>query len=463
MSNTNFLSLNLNENLIQNISLLGYIEMTPIQAQSLPDILRGQDVIGQGNTGSGKTAAFSLGLLNKLNVKSFRIQSLVLCPTRELAAQVAGEIRKLARTIHNIKVLSLCGGTPFGPQVGSLEHGAHIIVGTPGRVLDHLNKKTLNLDNLTTLVLDEADRMLDMGFQPSLDAIVSQAPKKRQTLLFSATYPDEIQKVSSRIMLNPVIVRVASSEQRDTIKQHFYKIKDEPHRLLALRSLLVKYRPKSTIVFCETKKETQNVSSQLVSFGFSAVALHGDMEQKDRDQTLIRFTNESASILVATDVAARGLDIVALAAVVNFRIARDAEVHVHRVGRTGRAGSAGIAYTLFDEKEHHKVNILERYLDLVIIPEPLPLSTNTNEDPLVSSMETLQIDGGKKQKIRAGDVLGALTAENGINSSQVGKIHIKDNWSFVAVSADVYKIALHKLSTGKLKGRSFRVRLIRGL
>jgi ATP-independent RNA helicase DbpA len=463
LSNTNFLSLNLNENLIQNISLLGYIEMTPIQAQSLPDILRGQDVIGQGNTGSGKTAAFSLGLLNKLNVKSFRIQSLVLCPTRELAAQVAGEIRKLARTIHNIKVLSLCGGTPFGPQVGSLEHGAHIIVGTPGRVLDHLNKKTLNLDNLTTLVLDEADRMLDMGFQPSLDAIVSQAPKKRQTLLFSATYPDEIQKVSSRIMLNPVIVRVASSEQRDTIKQHFYKIKDEPHRLLALRSLLVKYRPKSTIVFCETKKETQNVSSQLVSFGFSAVALHGDMEQKDRDQTLIRFTNESASILVATDVAARGLDIVALAAVVNFRIARDAEVHVHRVGRTGRAGSAGIAYTLFDEKEHHKVNILERYLDLVIIPEPLPLSTNTNEDPLVSSMETLQIDGGKKQKIRAGDVLGALTAENGINSSQVGKIHIKDNWSFVAVSADVYKIALHKLSTGKLKGRSFRVRLIRGL
>ena len=463
MSKTDFLSLNLNENLIQNISSLGYVEMTPIQAQSLPDILKGQDVIGQGNTGSGKTAAFSLGLLNKLNVKSFRIQSLVLCPTRELAAQVAGEIRKLARTIHNIKVLSLCGGTPFGPQVGSLEHGAHIVVGTPGRVLDHLNKKTLNLDNLTTLVLDEADRMLDMGFQPSLDAIVSQAPKKRQTLLFSATYPDEIQKVSSRIMLNPVIVRVASSEQRDTIKQHFYKIKDEPHRLLALRSLLVKYRPKSTIVFCETKKETQNVSSQLVSFGFSAVALHGDMEQKDRDQTLIRFTNESASILVATDVAARGLDIVALAAVVNFRIARDAEVHVHRVGRTGRAGSAGIAYTLFDEKEHHKVNILERYLDLVIIPEPLPLSTNTNEDPLVSSMETLQIDGGKKQKIRAGDVLGALTAENGINSSQVGKIHIKDNWSFVAVSADVYKIALHKLSTGKLKGRSFRVRLIRGL
>ena len=463
MSKTDFLSLNLNENLIQNISSLGYVEMTPIQAQSLPDILKGQDVIGQGNTGSGKTAAFSLGLLNKLNVKSFRIQSLVLCPTRELAAQVAGEIRKLARTIHNIKVLSLCGGTPFGPQVGSLEHGAHIVVGTPGRVLDHLNKKTLNLDNLTTLVLDEADRMLDMGFQPSLDAIVAQAPKKRQTLLFSATYPDKIQEISSRIMLNPVIIRVASSEQRDTIKQHFYKIKDEPHRLLALRSLLVKYRPKSTIVFCETKKETQNVSSQLVSFGFSAVALHGDMEQKDRDQTLIRFTNESASILVATDVAARGLDIVALTAVVNFRIARDAEVHVHRVGRTGRAGSAGIAYTFFDEKEHHKVNLLERYLDLVIIPEPLPLSTSINEDPLVSSMETLQIDGGKKQKIRAGDILGALTAENGINSSQVGKIHIKDNWSFVAVSVDVYKNALHKLSTGKLKGRSFRVRLIRGL
>ena len=350
MSDTSFLSLNLNEDLIKNISSLGYVEMTPIQAKSLPDILKGLDLIGQGITGSGKTAAFSLGLLNRLDVKNFRIQAIVLCPTRELADQVANEIRKLARTIHNIKVLTLCGGTPFGPQVGSLEHGAHIVVGTPGRILEHLNKTTLSLNSVTMLVLDEADRMLDMGFQPSLDAIIDQIPEKRQTLLFSATYPDEIQSISSRIMTNPVVVRIATSEEKSTIKQHFYKINDEAHRLAALRLLLLEARPESAIVFCETKKETQEIADQLACFGFSSVALHGDMEQKDRDQTLIRFANKSASILVATDVAARGLDIEALTAVINYRLARDVEVHIHRVGRTGRAGNTGTAYSFFNEK-----------------------------------------------------------------------------------------------------------------
>ena len=462
MSDTSFLSLNLNEDLIKNISSLGYVEMTPIQAKSLPDILKGLDLIGQGITGSGKTAAFSLGLLSRLDVKNFRIQAIVLCPTRELADQVANEIRKLGRTIHNIKVLTLCGGTPFGPQVGSLEHGAHIVVGTPGRILDHLNKATLSLNSVTMLVLDEADRMLDMGFQSSLDAIMNQLPEKRQTLLFSATYPDEIQSISSRIMSNPIIVRIAASEEKSTIKQHFYKINDEAHRLAALRLLLLESRPESAIIFCETKKETQEIADQLESFGFSSVALHGDMEQKDRDQTLIRFANKSASILVATDVAARGLDIEALAAVINYRLARDVEVHIHRVGRTGRAGNTGNAYSFFSEKERHRVNLLEAYLSLIIIPEKLPGTKALEKNPPRAPMETLQIDGGKKQKIRAGDILGALTGENGVNGSQVGKINISDNWSFVAVSSDVYKVALYKLGAGKLKGRSFRVRLIRG-
>ncbi|MBQ0713534.1 MAG: DEAD/DEAH box helicase, partial [Porticoccus sp.] len=245
--------------------------MTPIQAQSLPHILSGKDVIAQGKTGSGKTAAFALGLLEKLKVKQFRVQSLVLCPTRELADQVAKEIRRLARTIHNIKVLTLCGGMPFGPQVGSLEHGAHIVVGTPGRIEEHLRKGTLELSNLSTLVLDEADRMLDMGFQPSLDAIVEYIPSKRQTMLFSATFPDQIQSIAKRIMASPVMVQVESTHDKSTIQQHFFKVADDKQRMTALRLLLMKYRPKSSVVFCNTKREAQEVSDELAAYGFSAL------------------------------------------------------------------------------------------------------------------------------------------------------------------------------------------------
>jgi ATP-independent RNA helicase DbpA len=439
--------------------------MTPIQAQSLPSILEGKDVIAQGKTGSGKTAAFALGLLNKLNVKQFRVQTLVLCPTRELADQVAKEIRRLARAIHNIKVLTICGGMPFGPQIGSLEHGAHIIVGTPGRVEEHVRKETLRLDHLTTLVLDEADRMLDMGFQPSLDAIVEKIPVKRQTLLFSATYPDQIQSIAQRIMVDPVIAKVTSTHDKSTIQQHFFKVDDDKQRLTALRLLLMKYRPESSVVFCNTKRETQEVADDLVGYGFSAVALHGDLEQRDRDQALVRFSNNSISVLVATDVAARGLDVEAVDAVINYQLARDSEVHIHRIGRTGRAGSKGIACSLYSEREHHKIVLLEDYLDQLIVTEPLPPIHLLEKTPLTSVMETLQIDGGKKQKVRAGDILGALTGkdggENSIPGTAVGKINIADNWAYVAVSRDVYKMAIQKLGQGKLKGRSFRVRLIR--
>jgi len=451
----------LHPDLLKNLSSLGYTEMTPIQALSLPHILAGKDVIAQGKTGSGKTAAFALGLLERLEVKQFRVQSLVLCPTRELADQVAKEIRRLARTIHNIKVLTLCGGMPFGPQVGSLEHGAHIIVGTPGRVEEHLRKGKLVLNNLTTLVLDEADRMLDMGFQPSLDAIVEQIPAKRQTLLFSATYPDQIQSIAKRIMVEPVMAQVESTHDKSTIQQHFFKVSDNAERMTALRLLLLKYRPESSVVFCNTKREAQEVADELVGYGFSAQALHGDLEQRERDQALVRFSNKSVSILVATDVAARGLDIEALDAVINYHLARDTEIHIHRIGRTGRAGSKGIACSLFSDKEHYKVSLLEDYLDQLIIGEPLPPAHFLERSTFSSSMETLQIDGGKKQKIRPGDILGALTGEDGIPGTAVGKINIFDNWAFVAVSRDVYKLALQRLGQGKLKGRSFRVRLIR--
>jgi ATP-independent RNA helicase DbpA len=358
--------------------------------------------------------------------------------------------------------LTLCGGMPLGPQIGSLEHGAHIIVGTPGRIEEHLRKNTLKLNTLNTLVLDEADRMLDMGFKASLDAIIERMPRQRQTLLFSATYPDEIRSLAKHTMIRPVIVKVDSTHDSASIRQHFFRFEQNKQRLTALRLLLLKYRPESTLVFCNTRRETQEVADELRSDGFSALALHGDLEQRARDETLVRFANKSASILVATDVAARGLDIEALDAVINYHIARDLEVHIHRIGRTGRAGSKGLACTLYSEKEAYKVERLEEYLEQAIEPENLPPFSMLEKPVYKAPMSTLQIDGGRKQKVRPGDILGALTGKNGIAGKQVGKIHIFDNHAYVAVTRGAARPALKKLAEGKLKGRSFRVRRIMG-
>ena len=460
LTQTDFSSLKLHADLLKNLASLDYRVMTPIQAQSLPSILDAKDVIAQAKTGSGKTAAFALGLLEKLDVKRFYVQSLVLCPTRELADQVAKEVRRLGRTIHNIKVLTLCGGMPFGPQIGSLEHGAHIIVGTPGRVEEHLRKGTLKLDKLNSFVLDEADRMLDMGFQSALDAIVECMPEHRQTLLFSATFPEQIQSIAHRIMQQPVMVQLASTHDSGSIQQYLYRLGEGIDRITAVRLLLLNYRPESAVVFCNTRKETQEVADELCHHGFSAQALHGDLEQRDRDQTLVRFVNKSISVLVATDVAARGLDIDALDAVINYQLAHDTEVHVHRIGRTGRAGSKGIACTLFTEKESYKVERLQEYLDLVIKTEPLPPFSVLETPVYKPAMATLLIAAGKKQKLRPGDILGALTGEQGIDGKAVGKIQLFDNRAYVAVSRKAVKAALKKLEEGKLKGRSFRVRQI---
>jgi ATP-independent RNA helicase DbpA len=461
LSNTDFSSLKLNAGLLGNLETLNYQSMTPIQAQSLPDILSDKDVIGQGKTGSGKTAAFGLGLLQKLEIKQFMVQALVLCPTRELADQVANEIRRLARAVQNVKITTLCGGTPLGPQISSLKNGTHIVVGTPGRIDDHLRKKTLDLQHVHTLVLDEADRMLEMGFQDTLDAIIARMPAQRQTLLFSATFPDEIQRIVKKIMRDPVMVKVASTHDNAVIRQQFYKVKNEAHRIIALCMLLLQFKPESSLVFCNTKRETQEVADQLQAHGFSVLALHGDLEQRDRDQTLIRFANKSVSILVATDVAARGLDIDGLDAVFNYEIARDTEVHVHRIGRTGRAGSKGLACTLFTEQEDYKVALLENTLGYNISAEALPTNKILDETPVQAKMTTLILDGGKKQKIRPGDILGALTGDRGIDGKQVGKIYITDNRAFVAVDRKVANAALNKLNHGKLKGRSVRARQMR--
>ncbi len=459
MDQTSFSNLNMHADLLENLSTLNYDQMTPIQAQSLPDILAGKDVIGQGKTGSGKTAAFGLGILQKLDVKQYKIQSLVLCPTRELADQVTKEIRRLARRLPNVKVLTLCGGMPFGPQVGSLEHGAHIVVGTPGRIEDHLSRGTMSLKHVNTLVLDEADRMLDMGFQASVDNIVDQIPKWRQTLLFSATFPDQIKAIVKRIMLKPIMVKVESTHDSDTISQHFYQVDDAKQCMDALRLLLIQYAPESSVVFCNTKIETVEITEELMKHGFSALALNGDLEQWDRDQTMVRFANKSSSILVATDVAARGLDIDALDAVFNFKLPHEPETYVHRIGRTGRAGSKGKAFTLHNGNEY-KLTMLSDYIKRPINSEALPAADLLDKRPEMPLMATLQIGGGKKQKVRPGDILGALTAGTDITGKQVGKIQVLDNWAYVAVSQSIVKQALKKLGEGKLKGRSFRVRLI---
>ncbi len=451
-----FNHLALKTELLSTLQSIGFEAMTPIQAASLPAILNGEDVIGQGKTGSGKTAAFGLGLLNKLDVKRFRIQSLVMCPTRELADQVAADLRTLARGIHNIKILTLCGGVPMGPQIGSLEHGAHIIVGTPGRIIDHLDRGRLDLDNVNMLVLDEADRMLEMGFQKELDAIMLSVPRERQTLLFSATFPEQIQTISEQFLVNPVMVKVEQKHDGNSIEQHFYECGNNNDRFKALQLLLLAHRPESAVVFCNTKRETKDVAAKLINAGFSVVALHGDLEQRDRDQMLLKFANKSASVMVATDVAARGLDIDALDMVVNYHVAHDTEVHIHRIGRTGRAGSKGAAHTFFNYEDGYKIAQLEDELGRDIVGEALPSENLLDTYPPQPTMVTIQIDGGKKQKVRPGDILGCLTGDKGIEGTQVGKIKITEFRSYVAVDRKVLNKALNKIVKGKLKGKNYR-------
>lgn len=461
MSSLPFSSLALHSALLSNLELLEYHHMTEIQAQALPAILQGQDVIGQAKTGSGKTAAFALGMLNKLEVKRFCIQALVLCPTRELAEQVAEEIRLLARQIPNVKVLTLCGGVPVGPQKDSLQRGAHIIVGTPGRVLDHLEKERLDLRFVETLVLDEADRMLDMGFQIELDNIIDALPQRRQNLLFSATFPDGISSLASRVLREPVSVKVEEKHDSKSIRQHFYRLEQDLDRQYATELLLLEHQPVSSVVFCTTRKETQAIADALHHRGFSVIALHGDMEQREREQALLRFANNSISVLVATDVAARGIDIESLDMVINFRLAHDTDTHLHRIGRTGRAGKSGMACTLYTDTEYEKIAALEEVLGEKIRSEKLPSEACLTNKPPRPAYVTLRIGGGKRDKLRPGDILGALTANPEITGNDIGKIKVTDKDAFVAVRSSLGKTALHTLETGKLKGRTFRAWFVR--
>jgi ATP-dependent RNA helicase DbpA len=455
--NRAFSSLALPPAQLANLESLGYLEMTPIQAAALPQALAGMDLIGQAKTGSGKTAAFALPLLTRLNPRDFGTQALILCPTRELASQVAGEIRRLARYQPNIKVVTLCGGQAIGPQIGSLEHGAHVVVGTPGRIKDHLRKETLTLQRVSTLVLDEADRMLEMGFIEDIEAIIAATPGNRQTLLFSATFPDNIKTLSSRFQNVPQRITVESQHSEQHITQRCF-VCQKDDRLAALVKLLAHFQPAAAVVFCNTKEGVRQVCEFLNQNGIFALALHGDMEQRDRDQVLIQFKQLSCSILVATDVAARGLDIDDLPAVVNFELPRNAETYVHRIGRTGRAGKEGLALSLLVDAERFRLDSIgdyqQREMDCAAIAQ-LP---RTGASLPLPAFVTLCISGGRKEKVRAGDILGALTGEAGIDGSSVGKITVTDYSTYVAVARKEADTALGRLVNGKIKGRKFKVR-----
>ncbi|TXS91918.1 ATP-dependent RNA helicase DbpA [Parahaliea maris] len=458
MTPTEFSSLSLPADVLANLDALGYKAMTPVQAGSLPAVLAGQDVKAKAKTGSGKTAAFGIGLLQRLDPRRYQTQVLVLCPTRELADQVSKALRSLARPLANVKILTLCGGTPMGPQLASLEHPPHIVVGTPGRLLKLCRKGSLKLDQVRALVLDEADRMLDMGFLDDITALIAFTPDQRQTLLFSATYPEEILDISRKVQRDPVEITVESVHDDSVIKQLFYEtgLREKTGALVAL---LQHFRPDSCVVFCNRKLQCEELADALRQRGISAVALHGDMEQKDRDRVLVQFANRSVSLLIATDVAARGLDIKELAAVVNYELPHDPEVYIHRIGRTGRAGNEGLALSLFQPSEAARVNAIEELLGKAPTLGNLPAAAE-RDAPIPAAMRTLCLNAGRRAKLRPGDILGALTASGELTRDHIGKIDIFDTVAYVAVTRQQTGKALAILSATRVKGRKVLARKV---
>lgn len=455
--NEAFSKLNLSPSYLETLDQLGYQNMTPIQAASLPLLLEGRDVIGYAQTGTGKTAAFALSLLTRLeSTGEDHPQALILCPTRELAAQVAVEIRRLARHLANTKVITLCGGNSIRPQIESLQHGADIVVGTPGRILDHLERETLSLEYVSTFVLDEADRMLDMGFFEDVESIAEQTPIDRQTLLFSATLNEEVRHLADIFQSDPIEISVVSEEDAPLISSKVYAIGKLGREETLIRALAF-HNPLSAVVFCNMRVTCDEVGDLLSSEGHSVLVLHGGMEQRDRNQMLMLFDNGSACVLVATDVAARGLDVENIEAVVNYDLPKQADIFVHRIGRTGRAGREGLSISLLDSRRSHHTEVLEEALGSFKIVDSLNLPEKKSRPPS-PIMETIQINGGKKAKLRPGDIVGAFTNDFGLEKDDIGKITISNYVTFVAVKRHVAKEVIAGINFGKIKNKNFKAR-----
>ncbi|HTA90401.1 MAG TPA: ATP-dependent RNA helicase DbpA [Polyangiaceae bacterium] len=462
---TDFTTLALSPALLAVVAEIGFEKLTPVQAQTIPALLAGKDVVGQSRTGSGKTAAFALPILERLSLETRELGALILCPTRELSAQVAREIRRLGRRHAGLTVLVLAGGEPVGRQIGALEKGIHIAVGTPGRVLDHLRRRTLRVHRVATVVLDEADRMLDMGFQEDMEKILRALPTPRQTVFFSATFPTSIEALCQKHQQAPVFVKVEPEpEQAREIRQLVVRAEQE-QKIGALRWLLATHPHESALIFANLKVTVAEIAKVLSEAGVSAGSLHGDLEQYDRDRVMAKFRNASTRVLVATDVAARGIDVADLDLVVNFDLPSQPEVYVHRIGRTGRAGKVGLAISLCTAREQLKVDAIENLTGIkLVVTERELVPRGEKKAALAQALErdakmaTLRISGGRKEKVRPGDILGALTGEaGGLNAADIGKIEIHDHFSYVAVRKSISQGAQQSLSAGRIKGRKFNV------
>jgi ATP-independent RNA helicase DbpA len=453
---TDFSTLHLPVTWIENLVRLGYREMTPIQRLALPAMLAGADVQGHASTGTGKTAAFALALLSRIVPGGGRPGALVLCPTRELAAQVADEIRRLARPVAHTKVLTLSGGSSVERERTSLGHGVDIIVGTPGRVQDHLARGRLDLGGVATLVLDEADRMLEMGFIDAVSAIASATPAARQTLLFSATFPDPVRALSAKFQRDALRIEAPPDALTARAAQQIYELA-ALDRTAALIRVIAHHRPDSAVIFCNHRETCDVVAAALTQAGFAAVALHGGMDQHDRNTVLLLLRNGSLRLLVATDVAARGLDVEDLALVVNYDLPGDADLYTHRIGRTARAGRDGLAITLVGPVDRRAL----AGLGLAELPAaPVPAAGAPGLRAAPPAMATIAIQGGRQDRLRPGDIVGALTTDVGIAGTDIGQITITDRISFVAVAAGTARRALAGLGAGRIKKQRFRSYLV---
>ena len=507
----------LDTRIMRAIAEMGFEQPSPIQAQSIPIAVEGKDMIGQARTGTGKTASFGIPMLQRINPKDKNLQAIVLCPTRELAIQSANEIRKLAKFLHGIKVLPIYGGQEISKQIRSLKGGVQIVIGTPGRVMDHLRRHTLKPQTVDIVVLDEADEMLNMGFREDIETILGQLPEERQTMLFSATMPKPILEIAKRYLHEPEIVKVIQKELTvPKIEQYYYEVNPRKKNEVLSR-LLDMYDPSLSLVFCNTKRKVDELVADLKGRGYFAEGLHGDMKQSQRDRVMNGFRNGRTDILVATDVAARGIDVDDVEAVFNYDVPQDDEYYVHRIGRTGRAGREGRAFTLVVGKEIYKLKDIQRYCKTKIRRQPHrgvndvaaikveKLLEQAGEliatDGLGRMMDLLEeyLDGsdysatemaaallamqlgetstqtlpkeefgdtgaepgmvrmfmniGKKDRVRIGDILGAVAGESGMEGALVGTIDMYDNFSFVEVPQEYAAAVLEAMNHSKIKGR----------
>ena len=439
---------NIPKALLDIIDTFNFSEMSEIQEKAVNPILEGKDILAQSKTGSGKTLAFGLPCIMRTDMSRNKPQTIIITPTRELADQVAVELRKIAAYKPNLKILTLYGGVPLRAQAESLAKGAHILIGTPGRIQDHLAKETLVLDTIQTLVLDEADRMLDMGFYDEIVKIGSNMPRNKQTLLFSATFPEKIEKLAKALLKQPLTIKVDTVQESTKIDEIVYETSD---KFKTLTALIQSYKPESLLIFCNTKAEVISLADSLLKQGHSVIDLHGDLDQRERNEAVIAFSNGSKRILVATDVASRGLDIKDIELIINYDLPFDKEVYTHRIGRTGRAEATGTALSLYGPKDSTKCSYITSHARMGDMKD-LRIDS---EFKMISVYDTLCINGGKKTKLRAGDILGTFCKEIGIDPKMIGKINITDTKSYVALHHTVINKVSKALKKVPIKKKKY--------